>query len=454
MTVWIGGAIMHWTLVLYNLVLFLGVVGLSPVWLLAMARTPKFRAGFSQKNGLWTQQQRAELLAWQERHPQQTRTVWLHAVSVGEFNAIRPLIQALCQDETLRVAVSTTTLTGQTLARSSCSPGTLVFYFPFDLPTSIDRTVELIQPDLLVLTETEIWPNVIDRLRRVHRIPVIHINGRLSEKSYRGYRRFRPLMRVTLRRLSHLYMQADADAARICALGAQPEQVSVCGNIKFDLPIGVPETSVAPLRACLNFPQDAPVLVCASTHPGEEALLLSVYRRLLAFVPDCRLVLAPRHPERADAVAQLLVQEGFQFERRTACSAETPNVAPVVLLDTIGELMAVFALSTMAVVGGSFIPHGGHNPLEPLCAGIPVAFGPYMFNFAAIANGVLEAEAGVCAENADELLTMLRHWLADPEERQRLVRNGHELLVRNRGTKTILLEGIHRWLSGRGEQTP
>jgi 3-deoxy-D-manno-octulosonic-acid transferase len=125
-----------------------------------------------------------------------------------------------------------------------------------------------------------------------------------------------------------------------------------------------------------------------------------------------------------------------------------------VLLDTIGELMAVFALSTMAVVGGSFIPHGGHNPLEPLCAGIPVAFGPYMFNFAAIANGVLEAEAGVCAENADELLTMLRHWLADPEERQRLVRNGHELLVRNRGTKTILLEGIHRWLSGRGEQTP
>jgi 3-deoxy-D-manno-octulosonic-acid transferase len=421
---------------LYNLALLIALVLMAPVWMVWLLLVPKVRAGFWEKCGLHRRSFREALV----RLPQMKR-VWLHAVSVGEVNAARPLIEALGADG-FQVVLSTSTATGQHVARTTY-PHLPVFYAPFDFPWAVSWTLNVIQPRLIVVMETEIWPNRIWAAFR-RGIPQFLVNGRLSQKSFRGYRRWKGFFAPLLNRFDGLWMQSEADAERMASLGADCSRVNVMGNLKFDLPPISSSDVSRELAAGLGWPPDLPVIIFASSHPGEEALFLRMFADLRKTCPDLRAVLAPRHPERADEVDRLIRANGWSCSRRSRLSPQQPNLpdVPLVLLDTVGELQAVFTLGTIACMGGTFVPWGGHNPLEPIQAGIPVVFGPCMQNFEAVANVILAAKAGVQVNTPDEAEHCIRLLLADEAARGVMVTAGQAVLAHHAGVAQKVLSAL------------
>lgn len=436
-------AMMHWSLALYNLALWVGILLGFPVWGLYLLTTAKARAGLAEKLGRYPE----DLLARVAAIPAGKKRVWFHAVSVGEFNAIRPLITEMAEMQAgHQVLISTTTLTGNTLAKKTF-PNLPVFYFPLDYRPLIHGTMQRFRPDLAILTETELWPNMIDIVGR--QIPLILINGRISQKSYRGYKPLRPLMSAVLPRMTHLYMQSQGDVDRIRDLGnLPPEQATVAGNIKFDLNAVVDPMQRHILLNLLGFgPQDT-VLTLASTHAGEEQYLVSQYQKLHKDFPELKLVIAPRHPERTGEIRGILNTKALSYSVRSQLSESNPNRENIVILDTIGELLTVYSLSTLAIMGGSFIERGGQNPLEPLSQRIPVIFGPHMTNFPEITRLILEQQAGYQVHSAEELSAAVTELLTQPEIYSTVVENGQQLLENNRGTKEIFSEAIHDLMRG------
>jgi 3-deoxy-D-manno-octulosonic-acid transferase len=429
---------------LYNLVLFTLIVLLSPLWLFWMACTPKIRAGFGEKLGHY----RPEFVAQLIHHLPIDNRIWLHAVSVGELNAARPLIDALLE-KGFPVMISNTTATGHALARKTY-PTLPVFYFPLDLPGVLEKSLKLLKPKLLVVLETEIWPNLMVHCRR-HRVPVLLVNGRLSQRSYKGYATLSWFFKWVLNHFTGLMMQSQADAKRIIALGTQPGKVSVGGNLKFDMPALDNTEQVAMLSELFAFPKHAPVLVFASTHKGEDELFIKMFEDLHLDFPDLRAVIAPRHPERFTNVATLLMGRGTHFVRRSQLTEVSPNTAqnPVIILDSIGELNAVFRLGTVACMGGTFVDWGGHNPLEPINAQIPVVFGLSMENFQVVADRVLEAHAGFQAKTIHEAEQQIRELLTRPEYYDHIVRNGQKLMAENRGVAESMATKIEAMLQHR-----
>ena len=322
-------------------------------------------------------------------------------VSVGELNAARPLIEALLAKD-YPLIVSTTTLTGYNLAHKN-HPGLPVLYFPFDLPWIIQKALRQLQPALIVILETEIWPNLLFYASR-QEIPVMMVNGRLSQRSFEGYRRFKWFFQRTLSQYHALLMQSSVDANRMTSLGVQPTQVSTVGNLKFDLPPATQTALQKELSQCFQFPPGVPVLVFASTHAKEEELFLEVFRSLQHDFPDLKAVFAPRHPERIKQVVMLLTNHNVNFALRSHLGEahQAEPLPAIILLDTIGELASVFSLGTVACMGGSFIQWGGHNPLEAINAEIPVIFGPFMYNFKQVVERILEAHAGFKVDSPQE----------------------------------------------------
>lgn len=381
---------------------------------------------------------------WRERFglydtaPVGREVIWVHAVSVGESTAAVPLVRGLRERfPQLDIVVTTTTLTGaQTVGRLLGDIVTHV-YFPYDLPWILRRFLAQFPVRLLVILETELWPNTL-RLCEARAIPAVLVNARLSERSLSAYQRAAPLIRRMVRSLRFIAAQSSADADRFRALGADDGQVCISGSLKFDLdlPASLHEQAEA-VRRSLGI--NRPVLMLGSTREGEEAILLEALRVLKPRFGELLVVLAPRHPERFDAVADACAAAGFRVTRRSAGSACGP-ATDVYLLDTMGELPRFYAAADVAFVGGSLLPYGGHNVLEPAAMGTPVISGPHTHNFTEICG--LLAAGGVLrvAADADAFAAHVADWLGDSNERDRIGQIGREIVRTHRGASARTLD--------------
>lgn len=366
--------------------------------------------------------------------------VWLHAVSVGEVQASAPLIQRLLLTHPrLPLLVTTTTPTGSRRLTELFGKEVMHLYAPYDVPAVVRRFLRATKPRLALFVETEVWPNIL--LHCQHRgIPTLLANARLSERSARGYARFGAFTRETFGRLDLVAAQSEADAQRFADLGVAAERLVVTGSIKFDirLPPSLQEQAAAIKR---SWGVDRPVWIAASTHEGEEEQVLAAHRQVLAVLPNALLVLVPRHPERFLRVGQMVVKQGFRMMRR---SDERPCGATieVFLGDSMGELPMFFAAADVAFVGGSLVPHGGHNLLEPAAVGVPVVTGPHLFNFTRIAQMLFDADAAQQVESVTGLATIITTWLHDASVRTRVGENGRRVVEQNRGALSLLFKMV------------
>ncbi|MBN7118565.1 lipid IV(A) 3-deoxy-D-manno-octulosonic acid transferase [Ectopseudomonas oleovorans] len=371
--------------------------------------------------------------------------IWVHAVSVGESIAAAPMIRALqAHYPELPITVTCMTPTGSERIQALFGASVQHCYLPYDLPWAAARFLNRMQPRLAVVMETELWPNHIHQCAK-RGIPVALANARLSERSARGYARFGKLTAPMLAELSLIAVQTQTEAQRFLTLGARPECVEVTGSIKFDLKIDAELLQRAiELRRQWQAEQ-RPVWIAASTHSGEDEIVLAAHRQLLKTQPDALLILVPRHPERFNSVHELCISERLTTRRRS--TAEAVQASDQVLLgDTMGELLFLYALADIAFVGGSLVANGGHNLLEPAALGKPVLSGPHLFNFLEIAAQLREAGALNEVENAGQLADKVVALLNEPSEMQRMSQAGLSVLKANQGALQRLLEGLQRLL--------
>ena len=361
--------------------------------------------------------------------------IWIHAVSVGETQAAKPLLKAL-KDRFpgMRLVLSTVTETGREVAEKIAEVD-LCIYFPFDHGFAVRGALRRIKPSLVIIVETEIWPNFI-RYARKGGAPVVLANGRISDRSFPRYLKLKGLFGPVLAGVDAFCMQSAEDARRISAIGAPQERVFAAGNLKYDIAariLSVQERNAARNRYLI--PPGMPVVVAASTHPGEEEAVIAAYRTLLAEGRSLFLILVPRHPERAGAVSELLSRAGFPHGLRSRLSdrSATFGSGEVLLVDTIGELMGLYGAADLAFVGGSLVPVGGHNILEPASLGLAMVFGPHMHNFRESAALILERGGALQISEGGELAAALRALLEDDEKRGEIGRRGTRILEENSG---------------------
>ena len=416
-------------MMLYSSLLAAALLLGSPYWLFRMLTSGHYRAGLSERLGRVSPGLHRAILGH--------RILWLHAVSVGEMLAASGLIRAL--EAALPghlVAISTTTETGQRLARERF-PGNPVFYLPLDFATLMRRTLRLFQPRLVILMESELWPNLIHECARAG-IPLAVANARISDRSLPRYLRLRRLWRPRLAEITLFLAQSDEAAHRLASIGVPSTRIRNPGNLKYDLATPQPTPRTQLLAACLP---DTPILLCGSTLEGEESLLLGAWRKLKAVHPDAILIVAPRHPDRFQAVANLLSAQAPITRVRDLQDASTPlSAGSIVLLDTIGDLASAYALATVAFVGGSLVPAGGHNPLEPVRFGVPTVIGSFYENFREIVHSLKDADA-IRIAIPTSLAAVLLELLNDPNSARAVGQRGQELFARNAGvTDRIVAE--------------
>lgn len=427
---------------LYSLLLTLGVIALLPRFAYDALRHGKYVTGLRERLGSLGPIQA-------DGRP----IIWLHSVSVGETQAARPLVRALLDRyPTHSLVVSTTTVTGQQVARELFGPeAAAVFYFPFDWAWTVRRSLDRINPSAVLIMETELWPNFLRECGR-RQIPVAVVNGRLSERSFGRYKLVRSFIRRVINHLSLALMQSEADANRLRDLGIEAARAVVSGNVKFDVGVNSDERALTnQLRARFQITEERPLIVAASTHSPEEQILLESFGQLLraAGTSRPRLLIAPRHPERFAEVSALLKASGLKWAQRSSEPGPLDAESDLILLDTIGELRAVYPLAALVFVGGSLAPVGGHNVLEPAAAGAPVITGPHTFNFTAIVRDFLDAQALVQlpslpeAELSTALAATFSELLADDERRLKIVERARATLEQNRGAtmRTVALLG-------------
>jgi 3-deoxy-D-manno-octulosonic-acid transferase len=404
--------------VLYTLVTATLVLLASPYFLWRGLRTGKYFGTFRERMGL-----RPGVVA------AAPGGIWVHAVSVGEVLAARPLVERLKERFPQRpVFVSTTTLTGHAVARRSLAGADGLFYAPFDWPRPVRRALDRLRPQLLVLVETEIWPNLIHEARR-RGTRIAMVNGRISPQSFRRYVWVRRWLTRVLAEVDLFLMQSDAHAERIRGIGAPIERVRTIGNLKFD---ALGRAGVSAHLGDLMGSSPGPLFVAGSTMAGEEEAVLAAFQALRASSPAARLVLAPRHPERWGAVFELIAAAGLRGARRSAL-VEPWRDAEVLLLDTLGELASVYSLATLVFVGGSLVPTGGHNVLEAAVYGKAVIVGPHMHNFQEIADLFLAERALVQVPSAAALCATLVDLAHDEPRRARIGEAARVLVDRHRG---------------------
>ena len=420
----------------YSFLLTVGFVLLSPFFLL---KREKYAAGFWQRLGFLPEFK-------QNEHP----VLWLHCVSVGETNAAKTLAENLKkQFPGFRLIISTTTKTGQTLAREIFkNTAETVFYFPFDWKFSVRRALKNFQPNIVLLMETELWFNFI-REANIGGTFVAIVNGRLSEKSLKNYSRIPKLMRRVLRRLDLALMQTQADAKRLISLGIRPTKVKITGNIKFDQAFEETELTEV-LRKRFAVSEDSPLIVAASTHGSEEKWILEAFKRVYKNSDKKlpRLLIAPRRPERFAEVGALIDETGFSCVRRSSAPSYGDELADVILLDSIGELRAVYPLAEVVFVGGSLIPHGGQSILEPAVCGKPIITGFYTANFAWVVKAFIEKNALIQLPETDEkmiaekLAETFAEVLKNAEMRLALGENALAVMKKNRGATEKTIENL------------
>ncbi|HEY0892201.1 MAG TPA: lipid IV(A) 3-deoxy-D-manno-octulosonic acid transferase [Cellvibrio sp.] len=371
------------------------------------------------------------------------KVVWLHTVSVGEFLAALPLIRRLQADDSVQLVITTTTPTGSERVRATLGDSVVHVYAPYDLPDVLVRFLKLIKPSLYLVMETELWPNTLAACAK-RNIPAMLVNGRLSEKSARGYARFGALTKPMLQHLSCAAIQNSTDAARFVALGLSDDKVIVTGNIKFDLSLNDDlRAQAATLKSQLSNDGKRLVLIAASTHQGEDEIILDAFAQVRAsssaWARGAVLVLVPRHPERFERVGQLCVSRGFSVVRRSDHSWNGAN--DILLGNTMGELMLMFGASDIVFVGGSLVPNGGHNFIEPAAWGLPLVSGEHLFNFAEVARLMTDAGALTKVNSAQALAEEFIRLLENESLRMQTGAAALRVALENRGAldKTLLV---------------
>lgn len=427
---------------LYSLLLTLGFIILLPRFALDALRKGKYVTGLGERLG--------NLAAIKTNGKS---VVWLHCVSVGEAYAAQSLVRAIAkQFPNLAIVVSTTTVTGQKVARELfAQDAAVVFYFPIDWAWTVRRVLRTVQPAAIFVMETELWPHLFRQANK-RGIPVAVLNGRISEKSFGRYKMVKPFIRRVLNDLALAAMQSERDAARIRELGITEDRISVTGNLKFDSAAAPSNDRVTDeIRRRFNFKDGRPLIVAASTHDPEEQLMLEAFKAVRKTIPNARLLLAPRHPERFGEVAALVSHSDFSSARRSAPAQAQDTDADVVLLDSIGELRSVYPLVDVAFVGGSFVAHGGQNVIEPAAVGICTVTGPHTQNFAAVMKALLDEDALIqlleAGEPAVELARVFTELMSDETRRHAIGLRAKSVCDRNRGATDRLLDLIANILS-------
>ena len=431
---------------IYSILYSVGFLILSPRFAVDALREGKYSAGFWQRLGhlpKFVKDQRSIL--------------WLHAVSVGEVNAAKPLIEQIAkQFPEFRIVISTTTKTGQTLAEQIFSDfAEQIFYLPFDWQFSVRRALNHFQPNIILIMETEIWFNFI-READIAGARVFLVNGRISEKSYKRYRLIKNIVKRVFNHIQMALMQDKDDAKRLLDIGIRPHKIKLTGNIKFDRVTDHSDDLLTDyFRERFDVSEAAPLIVAASTHENEERWILEAFRIMWEKSPEKlpRLLIAPRHPERFDEVYELIKKSGFEWTRRTDPVSTRDKVAEIILLDSIGEMQAVFPLAETVFVGGSLIPHGGQNILEPALSGNAIVTGFYTSNFESIVKEFLEKNSIIQLPELGEteipakLAEVFTELLENERKREILRHNSRVVVKQNVGAVEKTLEHLEPYLA-------
>jgi 3-deoxy-D-manno-octulosonic-acid transferase len=420
----------------YSLLLAIALLLSLPWWIIQMLRHGKYRAGIQERLGR---------VPGRLRQSVEPGGVWIHAVSVGEVLAISNLVKELeAAYPGIAIYVSTTTLTGQQLARTRFGAHRC-FFLPMDFVFSVSAYLNLLRPRLLVLAETELWPNLLHRAHsRGTRVAVV--NARISDRSFPRYRKFHRFLRPMLAQVDLFLAQTEEDARRLALIGAPSERVHVSGNLKFDVRAGAATPIAEELRRAI--PAGTLVLVCGSTTEGEEELLLAAFQALLSQIPAAIMIMAPRHPERFEKVASLISASGIPWIRRSAWAPSNAIANGVFLLDSVGELASIYSLADIAFVGGSLVPVGGHNILEPAQYGVALLTGPHTFNFREIVR-IFEDGGGMTMVTAENLSQELLKLASAPQMRKQMGQRARDLFMRHAGATRKTREALQPLLENR-----
>ena len=422
--------------VLYNLLLTALAVPALPIAGVALLVRPRYRLGLAQRFGFLPQ----DVLSRSNTQ----RPLWVHAPSVGEILATRPFVQALKQQfPSFPLLLSTLTPTAYVTAREKIPEADAVMYFPLDHPLIVNRVLRHIRPMAFFFSETEMWPNFLLALAQ-HRTPTFLVSGRFSPRALERYRLMTPLFRPVFQSLTRCCMQTSEDEQRILAAGAFEQRVIVTGNFKLDVVHA--DNRQGDLMLQEGGLADRPLLIGASTHPGEEMFLLRIAQRLRASIPNLLLLLAPRHPQRFSEVERLLQQQGCRYMKRSRLRVDSKN-AEIFLLDTLGELTSFFPAASVTFVGGSLIKGpGGHSVVEPALAGAPVCFGPYTGNFSAIVEQLLQAGGGFILRTEEDGYQQLLPLLTDAQKSREVGQRAYEVIRQGQGavqrTMAVILEAL------------
>ena len=434
--------------VLYDILIYILLIVLSPYFIIKMITVRKYAPGLTERLGFID----AAKLKKLEGGP----ILWTHAVSVGETKAVLPLLKSLKRkNPKTRILFSTVTKTGQLIAaKDGLGVIDSLIYFPLDISWVVARVIRLVNPSAFIVVEKEVWPNFFNRLQRL-KVPIVVINGTLSEKSFKRYIRLRSFFSSVFAMIDQYGAQTKTDRTRAVQAGVREARAFVTGNIKFDLEAPEIELGVLnTLKSALGGGGGDKIIVAGSTHPGEEAILLEAYKALGAETKAIKLIIAPRHPERFAAVESIIKESGFSYTKRSSYSAGAEDHAAsmnpsVVLLDTLGELMTVYSLSDIAIVGGSLVEGiGGHNLMEPAYFGKPVLYGRHLTAYLHMAEMLEEAGGGVRVNSATELTARLKELLANDLLRAKTGGAAKRVVKENRGAIERTLTGIKRLLNG------
>jgi len=421
--------------VLYDLGFLLFAAVYIPLFLLSKRK----REGLSARFGHYPQQMRRQL--------NERKNIWVHAVSVGEVGAVSHLVERLkAAMPDHRLVITTVTETGNRIARKIAAAEDIVTYLPFDLSYIVKRAFSSIRPTLLIIAETELWPNLIARACRDN-IPVVIVNGRISEKSFKRYRFARWILQPMLKGISLFLMQTADDRDKIISLGADPSKVKVSGNMKFDTDgsAGLPGDKHKRLSSMLSLDADEQLFVAGSTHPGEEEIIISSYTNLKKRFDRLRLLIAPRHIERTDDIERMIIAHGLKpvrFSQLSLSGTPVSSQQPVFILDLIGELRDLYAMAEMVFIGGSLVRKGGQNIIEPAALGKPVIFGPHTFNFRQVVDIFLRKDAALLVKDGASLERAVGTLLEDRDARLRLGCKGREVVEDNRGAADKTLDAV------------
>ena len=403
----------------------------------------KLHGDFLQRFGVYSDQTFGVLTPERKR-------IWIEAVSVGEVALCKTFLPVLKRElQGYDIVISTVTKSGNDLAKRLFAKEAAVIYFPLDFSWVVRKVVAMIDPSCYVMLETEIWPGLLKELSS-RGVPCVLLNGRISDRAFARYRCAAPLLRRTMQRIVFFGMQSRLDAERVGCMGADAANVTVTGTMKFDIDLAAKDDAVAAIQRFIAFDPTDALFVAGSTHAGEEEILLDAYTKLVAEFPHLKLLIAPRHIDRAGEVARAIERSGFSpvsFSGRYLLPT-THNPLPVYILDTIGQLQAAYSRAALVFIGGSLVPYGGHNPIEAAVFEKPILFGPHMQNFRNVATLFIEGDGARQVHGEDELLAAARNFLQDENERARVGANATRIVSDNRGATEKSAAAIQRIVRG------